>query len=90
MEPDGELDLHGKTQEEAIRMVQNFLLTSHRQKLREVLIITGKGLNSGEGGPVLREAVNNWLERNGGRFAKSFGWAPSRHGGDGAIWVSLR
>ena len=46
VEPDEELDLHGKTQEEAIRMVQNFLLVSHRQKLRHVLIITGKGLES--------------------------------------------
>jgi DNA-nicking Smr family endonuclease len=89
-EPDAELDLHGKTQEEAIRMVQNFLLTGHRQKLHEVLIITGKGLNSGEQGPVLREAVQRWLQRNGARFAKSYGPAPARHGGGGAIWVSLR
>ena len=88
--PDGELDLHGKTQEEAIRMVQSFLLTSQRQKLRDVLIITGKGLNSGEQGPVLREAVFHWLDRNGARFARAFGEAPPRLGGAGAIWVTLR
>ncbi len=89
-EPDAELDLHGKTQEEAIRMVQGFLLTSYHRHLRHVLIITGKGLRSGEQGPVLRDAVYHWLERNGERFAKSFGWAPPRHGGQGAIWVTLR
>jgi DNA-nicking Smr family endonuclease len=89
-EPDAELDLHGKTQEEAIHMVQNFLLTSYHRKLRHVLIITGKGHNSGAGGPVLREAVYRWLERNGDRFAKTFAWAPARHGGEGAIWVVLR
>ncbi len=89
-DPDDVLDLHGKTQEEAIRMVQSFLLTSHRNRARAVLIVTGKGRNSGTAGPVLRQAVNSWLERNGGRYAKSHGWAPSRHGGDGAIWVTLR
>lgn len=89
-EPDAELDLHGKTQEEAIHMVQNFLLTSYHRKLRHVLIITGKGHNSGPAGPVLREAVYHWLERNGDRFARSFAWAPPRHGGEGAIWVVLR
>ena len=89
-EPDAELDLHGKTQEEAIQLVQNFLLTSYHRKLRHVLIITGKGHNSGVAGPVLREAVYHWLERNGERFARSFAWAPARHGGQGAIWVVLR
>ena len=89
-DPDDVLDLHGKTQEEAIRMVQSFLLTSHRNRARAVLIVTGKGHNSGTAGPVLRQAVNSWLERNGGRYAKSHHWAPSRHGGDGAIWVTLR
>lgn len=89
-DPDAELDLHGKTQEEAIHMVQNFLLTSYHRKLRHVLIITGRGHNSGAGGPVLRDAVYRWLELNGDRFAKAFAWAPARHGGEGAIWVVLR
>ncbi len=88
--PDSELDLHGKTLEEAIAMVQNFLLVSHGQRLRSVLIITGKGHNSGEGGPVLKQAVYRWLERNGSRFARDFHHAPARLGGEGAIWVTLR
>ncbi len=88
--PDSELDLHGKTLEEAIAMVQNFLLVSHEQRLRSVLIITGKGRNSGEGGPVLQQAVYRWLERNGSRFARDFHHAPARLGGEGAIWVTLR
>ena len=89
-EPDSELDLHGKTQEEAIRMVQNVLLVSHRQRLRHVLIITGKGHHSGDAGPVLKDTVYRWLERNGGRFVRAILRAPARHGGDGAIWVTLR
>lgn len=94
-EPDGRgiddsLDLHGKTREEAIAMVQNFLLKAHKNHLRQVLIITGKGLGSGPEGPVLREAVWNWLERNGKQFAHLFDWAPPSLGGQGAIWVKLR
>ena len=90
VEPDEELDLHGKTQEEAIRMVQNFLLVSHRQKLSHVLIITGKGKNSGQAGPVLGRAVFHWLERNGAPYVRDFIQAPPRMGGDGAIWITLR
>jgi DNA-nicking Smr family endonuclease len=89
-EPDDELDLHGKTQEEAIHMVQNYLLVCQRQRLRHVLIITGRGHNSGAAGPVLKEAVFRWLELNGKRFARAFARAPARLGGDGAIWVTLR
>ena len=88
--PDAELDLHGKTQEEALRMVTNFLMSSHRQRLRHVLIITGKGNRSGPGGPVLKGAVEAWLTRNGKPFARAFRSAPPEHGGSGAIWVDMR
>lgn len=90
LEPDGELDLHGKTQEEAIGMVQNFVMVSHRQRLRHILIITGKGKNSGQHGPVLGQAVFHWLERNGDRYVRDFIQAPPRLGGAGAIWITLR
>ena len=52
--PDAELDLHGKTREEAIMMVQNFVMTCHENQFRTALIITGKGLHSGNQGPVLK------------------------------------
>jgi hypothetical protein len=89
-EPDDELDLHGKTMEEAIRMVQNFLRSAHQKRFRSVVIVTGRGLNSGKEGPVLRGAVLTWLERNGGPYCREFGQAPGRHGGAGALWVRMR
>ena len=89
-QPDAELDLHGKSLDQAMHMVQNFLLTAFRQGLRHVLLVTGKGLNSGEGGPVLRNAVVRWLAHDGGLYVKSFNWAPPAHGGGGAVWVVLR
>lgn len=89
-DPDDQLDLHGKTQEEAIRMVQNFLLRAQKRKLRTVLVITGRGLRSGEHGPVLRDAVRRWLERNGGRYLREFRDAPGKHGGEGAVWIEMK
>ncbi|HIF70144.1 MAG: Smr/MutS family protein [SAR324 cluster bacterium] len=88
--PDETIDLHGKTQEEAIRMVQNFVKTSHTHGLRNVLIITGKGLHSGTQGPVLKHSVEQWLQRNGTPYLQEFHDAPPRHGGSGAIWVRLK
>jgi DNA-nicking Smr family endonuclease len=88
-DPDDELDLHGKTQEEAIQLVQHFLQHAKHKRLHAVLIITGRGLNSGAQGPVLRNAVQSWLERNAGTTVRRFAWAPPRLGGDGAIWVEL-
>jgi len=88
-EPDDELDLHGTTQEQAIHKVQSFLLAARAKRLRHVLIITGRGLNSGAQGPVLRGVVQSWLERNGSPYVRRFSWAPPRLGGDGAIWVDL-
>ncbi len=88
-EPDDELDLHGTTQEEAIRKVQHFLHSARARRLRHVLIITGRGLNSGVQGPVLRGVVQSWLERNGAPYLRRYSWAPPRLGGDGAIWVEL-
>ncbi|HUJ75107.1 MAG TPA: Smr/MutS family protein [bacterium] len=90
LEPDAELDLHGKTQEAALRAVSAFVRQAHGQRLRHVLLITGKGQGSGPGGPVLRQAVQHWLERHGGPYVKDFHAATPRHGGDGAWWVWMK
>ena len=88
--PDAELDLHGKTREEAIMMVQNFVMTCHANQLRTALIITGKGLHSGNQGPVLKREVQLWLERNGKQYISDFHTAPARFGGSGAIWLNIK
>jgi|TARA_B110000495_G_C22631658_1_gene375657 DNA-nicking Smr family endonuclease len=88
--PDQELDLHGKTREEAIMMVQNFVKTCHDNQFRTGLIITGKGHNSGNQGPVLKKEVKFWLERNGKPYLSDFHEAPPRFGGSGAIWLNFK
>ena len=88
--PDAELDLHGKTREEAIMMVQNFVMTCHANQFRTALIITGKGLHSGNEGPVLKREVQLWLERNGKQYISDFHTALARFGGSGAIWLNIK
>ena len=88
--PDAELDLHGKTREEAIMMVQNFVMTCHVNQFRTALIITGKGHHSGNQGPVLKREVQLWLERNGKQYISDFHTAPARFGGSGAIWLNIK
>jgi len=88
--PDAELDLHGKTREESIMMVQNFVMTCHANQFRTALIITGKGHHSGNQGPVLKREVQLWLERNGKQYISDFHTAPARFGGSGAIWLNIK
>ncbi|MDH4225110.1 MAG: Smr/MutS family protein [Deltaproteobacteria bacterium] len=88
--PDAELDLHGKTREQAVRALQSFILTSRRQGLRRVLVITGKGHHSGDEGPVLGRLAAHWLTKNGTPYVWDFQPAPPRLGGDGALVVRLR
>jgi len=88
--PDAELDLHGKSREEAIMMVQNFVMNCHANQFRTALIITGKGHHSGNKGPVLKREVQFWLERNGNQYISDFHTAPARFGGSGAILINIK
>ena len=88
--PDKEIDLHGKTREESILIVQNFVMTCYNNKITSGLIITGKGRNSGKKGPVLYREVKLWLEKNGDSYLNDFCEAPPRFGGSGAIWINFK
>jgi len=85
------IDLHGLTRQEAETEVTNFLLESFRNGLRCVLIVHGRGLNSPESLPVLKEGLPQWLNR--GRVRKTvlaFATARPYDGGTGATYVFLR
>ena len=88
--PDDEIDLHGKTRDEAIKIVQKFVIECYQKNLRSALIITGKGHHSAEKGPVLKREVKLWLERNGYSYITDFHEAPPRFGGSGAIWLNFK
>ncbi|MBF0474898.1 MAG: Smr/MutS family protein [Deltaproteobacteria bacterium] len=85
------LDLHRQTAEEARLNVENFVISAYNRGLRCVLIIHGRGRNSKENTPVLKQLVRNWLTR--GKIKKmvlGFASAQPYDGGPGAIYVLLR
>jgi DNA-nicking Smr family endonuclease len=91
---DGRLDLHGFTQAEAHDALLHFLRTRQARGARLVLIITGKGfrgdISAGERG-VLKRMVPMWLRLPEFRdYVIGFESAAVGHGGEGALYVTLR
>ena len=87
----GHLDLHGLTAVEGRDEVERFILSSVIQGLRCVLIIHGRGLNSRDQIPILKERMSSWLKR--GRLKHlvlAFATARPCDGGAGAMYVLLR
>ncbi len=85
------LDLHGQTRALARDAVEGFVVESRQRGRRCVLIVHGRGLNSKDQVPVLKEALKVWLAR--GRIARSvlaFCSARPSDGGTGAVYVLLR
>jgi DNA-nicking Smr family endonuclease len=87
----GQLDLHGKTQVQAREAVERFLSDSRRAKKRCVLIVHGRGLNSKDQVPVLKEQLKVWLsQKRIGNMVLAFATARPQDGGTGAVYVLLR
>ncbi|MGD9157137.1 MAG: Smr/MutS family protein [Desulfobacteraceae bacterium] len=85
------IDLHGLTKKEAEDVVRKFLINSHHRRLRCVLIVHGRGLNSPDTIPVLKERLPVWLNRGPARkIVMAFSSAQPYDGGTGAIYVLLR
>jgi DNA-nicking Smr family endonuclease len=87
MAPEDTLDLHGMTTDDAERALRHFMENARTRRLRKVLIIHGKG-NHSEGGPVLRDMVRAYLEKN--RHAGEMGTPGREYGGSGATWCILK
>ena len=85
------IDLHGLTKQEAETKVKDFLIESHKLGLRCVLIVHGRGLNSPDTFPVLKESVPIWLSRGPVRkIVLAFVTARPYDGGTGAVYVLLK
>lgn len=81
------LDLHGLTTSQAETRLHAFLCASLDRGRRSVRIIHGKGLRSGERGPVLRQMVHERLKRTSA--VRAFLPARAEAGGSGATDVLL-
>jgi DNA-nicking Smr family endonuclease len=95
--PEGRIDLHGMTLDRAHPVLTRFILSAHKSGKRLVLVITGKGKQRDEGGPipvrhgVLRHQVPQWLGMAPLSSAVlQVTQAHISHGGGGAYYVYLR
>lgn len=84
------VDLHGFTETEARMAVRDEVEEAWRRGRRCLLVIHGRGRHS-PGGPVLREALPDWLvDPPLSHRVIAFVTAPERYGGTGATLVLLK
>jgi DNA-nicking Smr family endonuclease len=82
-----EIDLHGLTLAQSREELSAFLARTRSLETFCIRIVTGRGLRSSEGRPVLRPAVARWL-RNDPRVL-AYTSARQVDGGLGAIYVLM-
>jgi DNA-nicking Smr family endonuclease len=85
------VDLHGLTKQDAEIRLRDFLMRSQQLGLRCVLVVHGRGLNSDNHIPVLKERLPIWLNRGPvKKIVLAFSTAKPYDGGTGAIYILLR
>jgi len=85
------VDLHGLTKQAAEARVRDFLIQSYRLGLRCVLIVHGRGLNSEDHIPILKERLPVWLNRSPiNKIVLAFSTARPYDGGAGAVYALLK
>ena len=82
-----EVDLHGLRSDEARLVLADFIRQAHRQGVRCVRVVHGKGLGSPGKMPVLKHKVHSWLVQKNQVMA--FVQAKPAEGGAGALVVLL-
>lgn len=94
--PDARIDLHGKTAAEGRAALVSFLLNAHRKGHRTILVITGKGRERNDAGPIperpgiLRQQLPHWISSAPlDQIVLQCTEAHPRHGGSGAFYVYL-
>ena len=97
LSPEGRIDLHGMTLDQAHPALIGFIQRAQAQGKRLVLVITGKGKHRDDPGPiparrgVLKHQVPAWLRAGPlSGLVLEIREAHLRHGGSGAYYVYLR
>ena len=83
-----QIDLHGFRSDEAREALSAFIRESHRNGIRCVRVVHGKGLGSPGKTPVLKDKVHKWLVQKAEVVA--FVQAQPAQGGAGALVVLLQ
>ncbi|WP_294227427.1 Smr/MutS family protein [uncultured Shimia sp.] len=97
LKPEGKIDLHGMTADQAHGALTGFIMRAHGEGKRLVLVITGKGKTRRDEGPiptrrgVLKHQVPQWFALPPLKACiLQVAEAHIRHGGTGAYYVYLR
>ena len=86
--PQGILDLHGYRLKTAKIILHNYILNAYEKKIRNILIITGKGRNNTG---VLKKEVPLWLnDETLIDLLINYETAPNKFGGEGALLVRIK
>ncbi len=88
--PQASLDLHGLLRTAVAEKLRFFLQNAQHQGWSTLLVITGKGLHSEGGEPVLRQEAERFLAGEGRKWVAEWGRASKQYGGDGALVLFLR
>ncbi len=97
LKPEAKIDLHGMTLAQAHPALTRFILSAQADGRRLVLVVTGKGRDRDDGGPIpaprgiLKHQVPMWLAQPPlVPLVLQITEAHQRHGGGGAYYVYLR
>ncbi len=86
--PQGILDLHGYRLKTAKIILYNYIINAYEKKMRNILIITGKGRNNTG---VLKKEVPLWLnDETLIGLLINYETAPNKFGGEGALLVRIK
>ena len=83
-----EIDLHGMTLAEARPRLERFVQRCASNNKLCIRVVHGKGLGSGDRGPVLKRGVDRWLRQ--WDHVLAFVSARQVDGGTGAVYILLR
>lgn len=97
LSPEGRIDLHGMTVDQAYPALIGFIIQSHAMGRRLVLVITGKGKSTPSDTVIprqvgiLKHQVPQWLRSPAvGNIVMQISESHISHGGSGAYYVYLR
>ena len=94
------LDLHGKSLDEANKIIETFIKKSYEDKIHKLIIVTGKGLHSNnEKDPyvskdlgILKYSIPEFLRNNQElmKIISNISKASIEDGGSGAFYIFLK
>ena len=94
------IDLHGYTLEEANKKIEKLIIESYLEKIKKIIVVTGKGLHSqNEKNPyaskdlsILKYSVPEFIKRNPDlvKLINNIEEASIEDGGSGAFYIYLK